>query len=104
MSKMPTTYLEARTVEIRDAAMRVFARKGISSTTMQDIASEAGISAGAIYRYFDGKDALVRAVFDECREENQARFEEARDAFGSPFDAFLAVGRAVWDEFHEPGI
>lgn len=104
MSKVPQTYVEARTTEIRDAAMRVFVRKGINGSTMQEIAAEAGLSAGAIYRYFEGKDELVRAVFEHCREQNRELFEAVRAPDGSPFDAFFAVGRAVWDEFNEPGI
>lgn len=102
MSRMPGAYLEARTAEIRDAAMRVFARKGINVATMQDIASEAGISAGAIYRYFPGKDELVRAVFDYCREENGPLYEGI-PAGTSPLEALLAVGRSTWDEFRDAG-
>lgn len=104
MSKMPDGYLEARTTEIRDAAMRVFVRKGINATTMQDIASEAGLSAGALYRYFEGKEQLVRAVFEYCREENRALFEEAPSDIGSPLNSLFAVGRVVWDEFRQAGV
>jgi AcrR family transcriptional regulator len=101
---MPEAYLEARATAIRDAAMRVFVRKGITTTTMQDIASEAGMSAGAIYRYFEGKEQLVRAVFEQCREQNRALFDEVQTDSNSPLDAFFAVGRTVWDEFKQPGI
>lgn len=104
MSKLPDAYFEARSTEIRDAAMRVFVRKGINGSTMQEIAGEAGLSAGALYRYFDGKEQLVRAVFEDCREQNRALFDSVRTTSSSPFDAFFAVGRAVWDEFNEPGI
>ncbi|MEZ4552612.1 MAG: helix-turn-helix domain-containing protein [Dehalococcoidia bacterium] len=99
---MPEAYVAARTTEIRDAAMRVFVRKGIDAATMQDIAGEAGISAGAIYRYFPGKDQLVQAVFDYCREENRALFEDGREHGLSPLDALIGVGRTVWDEFGDP--
>lgn len=102
MSRMPGAYLEARTTEIRDAAMRVFVRKGITASTMQDIATEAGMSAGAIYRYFPGKDQLVQAVFEYCREENRALFEGSPPG-ASPLDAFMGIGRSVWDEFADPG-
>jgi AcrR family transcriptional regulator len=101
---MPSGYVEARTTEIRDAAMRVFVRKGINGSTMQEIAAEAGLSAGAIYRYFESKDQLVLAVFERCREENRELFDAMEHASGSPFDAFFDVGRAVWDEFKQPGI
>jgi len=103
MSKMPASYLEARATAIRDAAMKVFVRKGINSTTMQDIATECGMSAGAIYRYFDGKEQLVRAVFEHCREENRELFDAAETETRSPLNAFFAVGRTVWDEFQEEG-
>jgi len=102
MSRMPGAYFEARTTEIRDAAMRVFVRKGINGSTMQDIASEAGMSAGAIYRYFPSKDQLVQAVFAYCREENRELFAGSPEGM-SPLDAFMAIGRTVWDEFGEPG-
>jgi AcrR family transcriptional regulator len=101
---MPESYLEARTTAIREAAMRVFVRKGITTTTMQDIASEAGMSAGGIYRYFEGKEQLVRAVFEQCREQNRALFDDTRSESDSPLDRFFAVGRSVWDEFKEAGI
>ncbi len=100
---MPGSYLEARTIEIRDAAMRVFVRKGITASTMQDIATEAGMSAGAIYRYFESKDQLVQAVFDYCREENRSLFEDGLADGQSALDAFFGVGRRVWDEFQEAG-
>ncbi len=51
---------------IVDAAMTLFARKGVSDTTMADIAKKAGISKGLIYNYFPGKldilDFLVTEV------------------------------------------
>lgn len=102
MSRMPAGYLEARANEIRDAAMRAFVRKGIAATTMQEIAAEAGVSAGAIYRYFDGKDELVRSVFEHCREETRELFEGVQALEMPAQDAFFEVGRRVWDEFADP--
>lgn len=47
-----------------DAAQRVFARKGYRGTSITDIIKESGLSTGAIYGYFDGKDAIFRAVVE----------------------------------------
>jgi AcrR family transcriptional regulator len=47
-----------------EAALRCFARNGIHPTSMQDIFAEAGLSAGAVYRYFPTKELLVGAVVD----------------------------------------
>lgn len=55
-------HVEARREEILGAAFRCFARSGIHATTMQEIAAEAGLSAGAIYGYFEGKEGLVQAL------------------------------------------
>jgi len=49
--------------EILDAAARRFARAGFESTTMRDIAGDAGMLAGSIYHHFPSKDALVAAVY-----------------------------------------
>ncbi|MBW3085069.1 HTH-type transcriptional regulator BetI [Austwickia sp. TVS 96-490-7B] len=47
---------------IHQAALRVFARKGLRSTTMSDIIKESGMSTGAIYSYFANKEALTMSV------------------------------------------
>jgi AcrR family transcriptional regulator len=42
---------------------------------MQEIADEAGLSAGALYRYFDGKEALIEALADWGREFSRGRWK-----------------------------
>jgi AcrR family transcriptional regulator len=54
--------------EVRDrivnAAMRVFSEKGYHSSTIADVVRESGLSVGAIYTYFPGKEALFRHSCD----------------------------------------
>jgi AcrR family transcriptional regulator len=54
--------------EVRDrilaAAARVFAEKGYHSSTIADVVRESGLSVGAIYTYFTGKDELIRLACD----------------------------------------
>lgn len=45
-----------------EAAQQCFSRFGFQKTSMEDIAREAGVSRGSIYRHFPDKDALYRAV------------------------------------------
>jgi AcrR family transcriptional regulator len=52
----------ARRAQIVDAAMRIIATKGARRFTAQLLASEIGVTAGAIYRHFDSMDAIVDAV------------------------------------------
>lgn len=46
--------------ELLDAAARVIARQGYAGTKIQDIVREAGLSSGAVYGRFRGKEELVR--------------------------------------------
>ena len=53
---------EAKRAQIVTAARRCFSRDGFHQTTMPDIAAEAGVSAGAPYRYFASKEELILAI------------------------------------------
>ena len=53
---------EAKRAQIVDAARRCFSRDGFHQTSMPDIAAEAGVSAGAPYRYFAGKEEIILAI------------------------------------------
>jgi AcrR family transcriptional regulator len=55
---------EARTKEILDGALRCFVRTGFRAASMRDIAGDAGVSLGLLYRYFDNKAAIVAAVIE----------------------------------------
>jgi TetR/AcrR family transcriptional repressor of uid operon len=46
----PESVLSERHIRILDAAERVFARAGFHAATMQDVAAEAGMSPGNLYR------------------------------------------------------
>ncbi|GIL28199.1 TetR/AcrR family transcriptional regulator [Actinocatenispora comari] len=53
---------EAKRAEILAAARRCFSRDGFHQTSMPDIATEAGVSAGAPYRYFASKEEIIVAI------------------------------------------
>ncbi len=61
--------------QILDAALRVFAQKGFHAARMEDIAQVAGLSKGAIYLYFENKEALIAAVLDDLYEPDLALLE-----------------------------
>ncbi len=60
---------------------------------MSEIAAEAGLSTGAIYRYFQGKDDLIAAAFAEGRERTRQAFEKARATSGGMLEAIIEAGR-----------
>ena len=51
--------------QILDAAQRQFARHGVTRTTLQRIASAAGVTRGAVYWHFANKRTLFRAMRDQ---------------------------------------
>lgn len=54
--------------QIIDAAFELFAKEGYSHTSIASVAKEAGISKGLIYHYFDGKESILEAIFDQMVE------------------------------------
>jgi AcrR family transcriptional regulator len=68
---------EATRARILGAAMELFRRQGFDRTTMREIAAEAGVATGAAYYYFDSKDAIVLAFYDQAQEEMQPLLESA---------------------------
>jgi AcrR family transcriptional regulator len=49
---------------IEKAAIHLFVQKGVAETSIRDIARAVGISEGALYRHFEGKDELVWEAFE----------------------------------------
>jgi len=73
-----------RKMQILDAASAVFARSGFHESRMDDIAAAAGLSKGALYLYFDGKDAIIAALMRRLFELELKDLRELR-ASAAPF-------------------
>jgi len=54
-------------------AIGLIAERGWQATTLRDVASEAGVSVGLLYRYFPSKQAVVLALYDELSAEYAER-------------------------------
>lgn len=57
------------------AAIKLFAKKGFTSTSVQEIAKNAGISKGAFYLHFSSKDELLFALFDYYYNQMKAKVD-----------------------------
>jgi AcrR family transcriptional regulator len=77
MPKVSQEHSDARRRQIIDAAYQCFARKGFHQTSMRDIYRQAGLSPGAVYHYFDSKDAIIEASFEFDYERSRNLFEAA---------------------------
>jgi TetR/AcrR family transcriptional repressor of uid operon len=77
---------EQRRLQILEAALRCFARDGFHSTSTARICSEAGISAGNLFHYFESKDAIIEAIVAEevrTRSELFSRLQHEADVVES---------------------
>src|SRR5579871_596431 len=57
--------------------MELFQRQGFEETTMREIAAAAGVATGAAYYYFDSKDAIVLAFYDQSQQEMEPLLDAA---------------------------
>ncbi len=64
---------------IINTALELFANNGFHSTSIQQIARQAGISKGLIYNYFESKEALMHAILDKGIEEMLSIFDPNKD-------------------------
>ena len=64
---------------ILEIALRLFANRGYESTSISQIAKEAGISKGLIYTYFDSKEALLKSLVLDLSEMEQDFWNEIQD-------------------------
>ncbi|MFN0171000.1 MAG: TetR/AcrR family transcriptional regulator [Bryobacteraceae bacterium] len=55
------------------AALELFRRQGFGQTTMREVANEAGVATGAAYYYFDSKEAIVMAFYQQAQDEVHER-------------------------------
>ncbi|MFB9924950.1 TetR/AcrR family transcriptional regulator [Amycolatopsis halotolerans] len=84
------------------AAERVLAEQGLESFTVAEVAAQAGMSVGAIYRRFEGKEQLLYAVKDQLLTELETTVRDALHA-ATPglrpiFDAFVAALAQTFQE------
>lgn len=59
---------EQRKSQILEAAKGVFSEHGFHNTRMSDIAEESGLSKGALYWYFESKDAIILSLLEKLFE------------------------------------
>jgi AcrR family transcriptional regulator len=81
--------------KIIESATKLFAYKGLAATKMADIATEADISYGLLYHYFDNKEQIFKATI----ERNTAAFanliDKAQQQAGTPWERILHLTTIV---------
>ncbi len=78
--------------KIERAALKLFVSEGVDAATTREIADEAGVSEGALYRHYKGKDELALALF---MATHNALGEMLQEAFMTPGSIEEKVRNAV---------
>lgn len=93
----------ARRYEILSAAKKVFARNGFHTTTIGDIAREAGLAYGSVYQYFNSKEDLFRALMtvegDALRTHVATALNATRKRADESWDPFRTTVHATFEFF-----
>ena len=89
--------------DILAAAMDLFAEKGFRGTTTRDLATQADVNEAIIFRYFNNKEELYRAILEhKAGESRNAHIEELERSAGTKDDTkfFEMIGRTFLER-HE---
>lgn len=92
---MPRASAEAAAQTARDvlaAAMELFDTDGYAAVSVDDIASAAGVTRGAVYHHYRNKEGLFRAVAAQLQGQVAATVVAAAEAAGSDPQARLRAG------------
>jgi len=99
---VPAEPAAATPERILRAAEECVRRWGIRRVSMGDVALQAGVSRGSVYRYFTDRDALVQAVLERVAEVHVAEAEPAvrrqRTLAGKVAEAAVVVRNLAEDE------
>ena len=90
---------DARRARLLDAARTVFAEAGIEGASVREIAKKAGYTPGAIYSYFESKEAIYGALLGESLERLNATVAQARNFRNRP-DRTLQARAQAWFGFY----
>ena len=84
-----------------DAAARLFGSQRFHEVRMEDIAAEAAVGKGSLYRYFNDKEELYGALLERASHQFMTRLEDALKDAGGPRQRLLAVAATSLSFFAE---
>jgi AcrR family transcriptional regulator len=87
-----------------DSGRALFAARGFAGTAREDIVRQAGVTRGALYHHFVGKEQLFRAVFEEMEREVAERIMEAAASATDPAEQLRLGCVAFLDLATDPAV
>lgn len=85
---------------VLQAAGQVFAERGYERSSLDDVAASAGLTKGAIYSSFSGKDELFYALMEERIHERLALVKNVIDRQGAISDTMRDIGAGLAELMH----
>ena len=94
--------------DVLDAAREVFTRRGFAEASMEEIAERAGVTRGPLYHYFDSKQDLFAAVYEEVEQalaaEIASEIESRTAAEADAWQQVLVSSQAFLDVSLHPAV
>jgi len=90
--------------QLIEVATRLFAEHGYEGTSIEAVLSAAGVSRGALYHHFAGKEALFEAVVSAVSEQVTVKLTETVQGCADPLDAMRTAALAWIDLAADPVI
>ncbi|WP_168075311.1 TetR/AcrR family transcriptional regulator [Caulobacter sp. SSI4214] len=85
----------ARGQAVLDAAIEVFADKGLQAATMQDVADRLGVAKILIYRLYPSRQSLIDALFGDLLARIEASADQPWGGYGSSIARLVEMSRAT---------
>lgn len=79
-----TSTLSATQLRLREAALRLFAERGVSQVSISDLAEAARVARGTVYNNFSSIETLFEDVATQLTTDMQARIEQAAQGASDP--------------------
>lgn len=87
---------DARPGELLEAALALFIEKGFGATRMEDVASQAGVSKGTVFRYYPSKEDLFKAVVRQHLTNRFSEWSSLIEQFDGDTETLLKTCAHAW--------
>jgi AcrR family transcriptional regulator len=89
---------DATRAALVSTARTLFGERGYGETSIDEVVAQAGLTKGAVYHHFQGKESLFRAVFEQVHRE--VTDQAAAEFLGPDSWESLLRGCALWIDAH----
>ncbi|MGH3243827.1 MAG: TetR/AcrR family transcriptional regulator [Spirillospora sp.] len=95
-------YVESTRAALLDTGRRFFAERGYTAVSAEELVRAAGLTRGALYHHFAGKQGLFEAVFENLEAQAAARITAAMDPARTPQEQAAEGIRAFLEICSDP--